>query len=297
MRSRTGNRGLLALTCLSALWMAQCKPRENPPAAGPGVDPARIQGKAEEGPSKGEPSKENRLVLEGKEAYGSCATCHCTTDARIPEDDDWVNLNEETTCVSGADAPRVRESVIAYLRHPETLRPVLVDENFKAEKGRTGEIQVPPAAGSAYLKAERDSIKTGTPPQVRLSWKASEKGKTLNVPVGEYRVINYWGYGRKDNREDERWMTSVTNVDGCTTLIIDADRSEIYTFRGILYGTFSAVRKTDGDGNSVFTLNYWLKDESGNRMTLSRNGKVIFPRWRIMDGDGKEIATGVFGVT
>ena len=42
-------------------------------------------------------SEEAQLLAEGKKAWRPCAKCHCATDPRIKEDENWVKLNEETT--------------------------------------------------------------------------------------------------------------------------------------------------------------------------------------------------------
>jgi hypothetical protein len=252
----------------------QVKPGEEPPAP---EDPEKV-----------------KLVTEGREAFRSCATCHCATDLRIKEDEDWVILNEVTTCIeSGAPAPRLRQSILAYLRHPETLRPVLYDKDTRPEEGTAvGKISVPATAGSAYLKADRETIKKGSPSMVRLYWKTSEKEKTLDTPVGDYNVINYWLYRRTGKEKEERWMVSATNVDGCAALRIAGDVECYFSLDPTLYGTFTAEKKGEG-----YTLTFTLADISGNRMTLSKNGRVIDPRYRIVDAEGKTRAEGVLGNT
>lgn len=233
------------------------------------------------------------LVAEGKVAWRSCAACHCATDPRIPEDADWVLMNETTTCIaSGAPAPRLRSAIIAYLEHEETLRPLLVTEDFEAPDGmETGAVAVPQTAGSAYLKANRESIRKGSPPMVRLVWSGTETGGTLLAPAGEYVVINYWLY-RPRAEGKERWMATVTNVDGCATLVVTPGTESIFFLDPVVYGSFSAEKTESG-----FLLAFHLSDIGANRLTLSRNGQVVFPRYRIRGPAGDPVAEGVFEVT
>jgi hypothetical protein len=97
-----GNRlnGSLAAAALAlAAVFPACGGKASTPAPAPGTG----GGGTAEAP-KAQPSdppkslsESDRLVLKGKEDWASCGTCHCTTDRRIPEDEDWVNMNEETT--------------------------------------------------------------------------------------------------------------------------------------------------------------------------------------------------------
>ena len=292
---------ILLLLCLVVATVAiGCKPAEGP--AGPentGAKPtagekagekAPAGGTAEANPPAPEEVVDEGLIREGKEEFQSCGTCHCATDPRIEEDEDWVTLNGKTTCIAADKPPRVRKAIMAYLRHPGTLRPHLVGENAESAEGKpSGKLTVPATSGSAYLKAERDSIRTGTPPMVRVYWEAGEAEKTLTVPAGEYRVINYWLYRRSGPKNDERWMASVTNVDGCTTLAVSEEVEGYFATEGVVYGMFTAQANAEGA-----TLTFTLFDENDNRLTLSKNGKVVYPSYRILDAEGKERAGGLF---
>ena len=127
----------------------------------------------------------------GQDLWRSCSSCHCVPDPRIAEDEDWLKLNETTTCISGeSDTPEARKALIDYLHAEQTIRPLLIDERQGAPAGMAcGKVRVPSTAGSAYLKAERKSVRDGSPPKIRLRWKESEKGTTLQVPAGEYRLV------------------------------------------------------------------------------------------------------------
>jgi hypothetical protein len=289
------------LSCLAlTLAAGGCKPKQAgapdpvpaPEAKAEEKAPSPKPADAEKPESPTAPPPPDPIVLEGKEAFRSCADCHCTTDPDIAEDEDWIRLNEKTTCISGENTERTREAIIAYLRHEGTLRPLLVDEKRgPGKKKAVGEITLPATAGSAYLKAERDSVRTGTPLMVRLAWPASPEGKTLAVPAGEYRVINYWLYRKGEG--GGRWMATVTNVDGCAWLTLAADRAEVFSSEAVLFGRFLVERTEAG----VFSFTFTLFDENENRMTLSKNGRIVHPEFRIVDAAGKEVARGAFGNT
>ncbi|MHC4779244.1 MAG: hypothetical protein ACYTFG_11775 [Planctomycetota bacterium] len=250
--------------------------------------------KKEPAPAKPDPVEREHLelVADGKEEFRSCGTCHCATDPEIAEDEDWVILNETTTCIpAGERSPHVRKAIMAYLRHPETLRPRLMRGDKPESEEDCGDVELTAVAGSAYLKAERESVREGTPVMIRLHWEESEKGRTVKVPLGEYRIINYWLYRTTDDGR-QRWMATSTNVDGCANLVVSADMAERFAPEGIPYGTFSAEKIETG-----FSFTFTITDENGNRMTLSKNGAVIYPEFRILDGEGKEIHRQIFGNT
>ena len=234
-----------------------------------------------------------QILAEGKTAWRSCAKCHCATDLRIPEDEDWVVLNEETTCIeAGKPAPRLRKSIMAYLRHPDTLRPVLVTPDFKnAEGWKSGKILVPAIGGSAYLRADRASIKAGSPAMVRLYWGETREEKSLIAPAGRYKMINFWLYRNRGKQEEKRWTVTGTNVDGCTELSIDPQTEDTLDLDAVLYGDFLA--RLEG---GKYALSFSIHDIAGNRMTLSRNGRVVMPGYRILDDGGKTVAEGRFAV-
>jgi hypothetical protein len=106
-----------------------------------------------------------------------------------------------------------------------TIRPLLIDEKHEAPAGATcGKIRLPSTAGSAYLKAERKSVRKGSPPKIRLRWRDSEKGRTVALPVGEYRVISYCFY--RTDKQGRQWAAAGSSAEGCTELTISRDDSE-----------------------------------------------------------------------
>lgn len=282
---------LLLLAGFAPLIWSGCGGKQASPASGPPASPQDQPATDKTGTGPAADTIDPALLAQGRKAWRACATCHCATEPAIAQDRDWEALNEETTCIEGGDpAPRLRKAIIGYLHDPETLRPVYVDAAYKPKEGRpTGKILAPPTSGSAYLKATRDSVKSGSPSMVRLYWKESESEKSLTTPTGDYVVINYWLY--RNRGENDRWMVSATNVDGCSAILIEPDSEAYMNLDAVLYGEYSATEK---DG--IFTLSFSLHDMGGNRLTLSKNGRVVMPRYRILDGTGKKVVEGVFEV-
>ena len=160
-------------------------------------------------------------TAEGQKLWRSCAACHCVPDLRIAEDEDWLKLNETTTCITGKDdTPKIRKSLIGYLRAKKTLRPVLIDEEHP---GAGGEIRLPATPGSAYLKAERASVREGAPARIRLRWRTA---RTLKLPAGSYRVISYSFY--RKGPKGCRWVISGSSADGCASLDIHPKRAATF---------------------------------------------------------------------
>ena len=181
---------------------------------------------------------------------------------------------------------------MAYLRHPDTLRPIFVDKDYKpGEDMKTGKVTVPAIGGSAYLKAERSSIKKGSPSMVRLYWGETEEEKSMAAPAGEYSVINYWFYRREEKGGKDRWMITGTNVNGCTTLNVNPDDEELMDVDCVIYSAFKAKRNDE-----MVSFSLTLQDLGGSRVTLSKNGNVVMPGYRILDGEGKTVAEGLFSV-
>jgi hypothetical protein len=227
----------------------------------------------------------------GQALWRSCSTCHCVPDPRIPEDADWLKLNETTTCISGEnDTPEARRALIAYLRAEGTLRPLLIDERNAAPKGPTcGKIRLPSTAGSAYLRTSRKSIRE-CPPKIRLRWGDSEKGALLALPVGEYRVVSYAFY-RKDE-QGRRWAAAGSSAEGCADLVIKVDAEAALDLRPEIQAHLSAEASDDGH-----VLGFFMTNRHDQRMSLARDGKLVNPGWLITDAEGKRIDAGDFEVT
>ena len=228
---------------------------------------------------------------DGQALWRSCSSCHCVPDLRIPEDQAWLELNETTTCISGEhDTPEARGALIAYLRSAETIRPLLIDEQHEAPAGAVcGDIRTPATAGSAYLKAERESVRAGSPPKIRLRWKDTEEGTTLALPRGEYRVISYSLY-RSDARG--RWTASGSSAEGCVELTIHPEKEATFDLLPEIQAHLSC--EADGSG---FVLGFFMTNRHGQRMSLSRDGKLVNPGWVVTDRDGARIDAGDFEVT
>ena len=226
------------------------------------------------------------LYREGKKAFRACAACHSVTEPGLKEDEDWLKLNQVTACINAGEmTDRMRKALDVFFKSPKTRRPLLVDENYKPREGRTcGRIRVPATSGSAYLKADRESIREGGPPKVRLYWKASEKGKTLTVPAGRYRVITYRFYRHSKKNEDELWTLSVTDTNGCAALHITGDGEARFDLKPEMRCKLSA-RNIRGGVN----ISLAMRNETNSILTLSRDGEMCIPRYVVIDSGGKEL--------
>ena len=229
---------------------------------------------------------------DGQALWRSCSSCHCVPDLRIPEDADWLKLNESTTCISGeSDTPEHRRALIAYLKDEKTIRPLLIDEEHAPPAtAQLGTIRVPATAGSAYLKAERDSVRSGSPPKIRLHWDASEKGKTLRVPEGDYRVVSY-GFARVDGK-GRRWLATGSSAEGCLDVTIRRGETEEFDLRPGIQAHLSCEEDEFG-----FVLKFHMTNRGDRRMSISRDGALVNPSWVITDTEGKRIDAGDFEVT
>lgn len=239
----------------------------------------------------GDDDEEQQLYREGKKAFRGCAACHCVNDPTLAEDEDWLKLNRVTRCIdAGDETPRMRKVLDVYFRSPKTLRPLLVDENYTPREGLAcGKIEVPPTAGSAYLKAERKSIRKGTPPKVRLYWKASDDGRTLTVPAGKYRVITYRYYRTAPAKKDELWTLSVTDINGCAEFDVAAGATMPFGFEPAMRGDLSAEESDDGLHFSLA-----LRNETESTLTLSRDGNMCLPEFVVVDPTGTEVFRNTF---
>ena len=229
---------------------------------------------------------------DGQDLWRSCSACHCVPDPRVPEDEDWLKLNETTTCISGErDTPEARKALIGYLRSKETIRPLLIDEQHEPPAGMTcGKIRVPATAGSAYLKAERKSVREGSPPKIRLRWRDSEKGTTLAVPSGEFRVISYGFY--RLGKKGRQWTASGTSAEGCTQLIISNEKDAAFDLLPEIQAHLSCEEGEDGH-----VLGFFMTNRNDKRMSLSCEGKLVNPKWVITGADGERVDAGDFEVT
>ena len=228
---------------------------------------------------------------DGQSLWRSCSSCHCVPDPRIPQDEAWLQLNKTTTCISGEnDTPEARRALISYLRSKDTIRPLLISEKHGAPAGvACGRIRLPSTAGSAYLKAERKSVRAGSPPKIRLHWPSSKKGTTLSLPEGEYRVVSYCFY-----RKDERgcWVASGSSAEGCTELAIRRDKEAELDVLPEIRAHLSSESDELG-----FVFGFFMTNRHGQRMSLAREGKLVDPTWVVTDAKGERIDDGDFEVT
>lgn len=232
-----------------------------------------------------------QLYKEGKKAFRSCAACHFVNDPTLKEDEDWLLLNNVTACISAGDiTPRIRKALDVYFRGDKTRRPLLVDENYKPREGRIcGKLKVPPTSGTAFLKTERESIRKGAPPKIRLYWKASKEGKTLDVPAGKYRVIGYRFFRTSEDDSRELWTLSITDINGCVDLEIEEGVVEGFDFAPEMRGTISSEETEVGIKFSLA-----MRNETDSTLTLSKDGGMCLPRFIVEDSTGKKLYENVF---
>ncbi len=232
-----------------------------------------------------------QLYKEGKKAFRNCAACHFVNDPGLKEDEDWLQLNNVTACISAGDiTPRIRKALDVYFRADKTRRPLLVDESFKPSEDQTcGKLKVPATSGTAFLKTERESIRQGAPPKIRLYWKASDKGKTLTVPAGKYRVIGYRYFKTSKDNPKELWTLSVTEINGCANLEVAEGAIESFDLVPEMKGTLSAEKTEDGIKFSLA-----IRNETESTLTLSKDGGMCLPRFIVEESSKKKVYENVF---
>jgi len=232
-----------------------------------------------------------QLYKEGKKAFRNCAACHFVNDPTVKEDEDWLQLNNVTACINAGDiTPRVRKALDIFFRADKTRRPLLVDENFKPKEGQAcGKLKVPATSGTAFLRTERESIRKGAPPKIRLYWKASEKGQTLTIPAGKYRVIGYRYFRTTKETSKGLWTLSVTEINGCADLEVIENAIESFDLVPEMQGTLSSENTDDGIKFSLA-----IRNETDSTLTLSKDGGMCLPRFVVEDGSGKKIYENVF---
>lgn len=222
----------------------------------------------------------------GQDIWRSCSSCHCVPDLRIAEDEDWLKLNETTTCIAGdRDTPENRKALIGYLRAKKTLRPVLIDEKHPAKAG--GVIRLPATPGSAYLKADRASVRKGSPSRIRLRWSTARE---LKLPAGSYRAISYSLY-RKD-KLGRRWVISGSSAQGCATLVIDPKRAATFDLLPEIRAKLSCKPVEE---RTLFGFS--MTNRRGVRVSLARDGVLVNPVWIVRDERMKIVDRGDFEVS
>ncbi len=223
----------------------------------------------------------------GKRAWNSCAKCHCATDPRLPRDADWVRLNEHTACIEeGRPAPTIRAAIASHLGDARTLRPLLVGHDPMPTDTPTGDLVVPSSAGSLHLAAVRTAGRKTGPGRVRVAWSRADDEQVIAAPAGVYRVVNYWHYRDVDGG---RWMLSGTNVEGATTLLIDAGAEAVFGIEPVVHVRLDATRDADG-----CRIQLAFDDGAGTRVSVSQDGRLVIPRFRIRAADGRVVDEGPF---
>ncbi|MFT5735275.1 MAG: hypothetical protein ACI8WY_003962 [Planctomycetota bacterium] len=234
--------------------------------------------------------------------WAYCAKCHATPDARVQHDARWIGLNEATTCLTGEAAePANRERLMAFLKAGVAPVAPLVQksdqEDAAVAAGTHGLIRVPSTSGSAFLrKRPADSAAAGQtvdsePTEtLRLFWEAADEGSTLAIPVGAYELVGYCFY-----REDDlgrKWTAAATVQEGTSPDAIDVASSKPLHLP-IAPTMFHDLNAT-ADGPKL-DIKFQMRNEAGDRMTLTRDGDLVKPSWLIYDEAGAaELASGRF---
>lgn len=232
-----------------------------------------------------------QLYNEGRKAFRGCAACHFVNEPTMQEDEHWLLLNNVTGCIqAGDETPRVRKALDVYLRAEKTRRPLFVDENYVPREGRVcGKLKVPATSGTAFLKTERESIRSGAPPKVRLYWKATSAGQTLTVPAGKYRIIGYRFFRTVEDNREALWTLSVTDINGCADIEVTEGGVASLDFLPEMRGTLSAESTEEGIKFSLA-----IRNEKDSTLTLSKDGNMCLPRFVIEDPAGKKVFDDVF---
>ncbi|MFT7170391.1 MAG: hypothetical protein ACI80K_003539, partial [Paracoccaceae bacterium] len=160
-----------------------------------------------------------------------------------------------------------------------------------------GLIRVPSTSGSAFLrKRPADSAAAGQtvdsePTEtLRLFWEAADEGSTLAIPVGAYELVGYCFY-----REDDlgrKWTAAATVQEGTSPDAIDVASSKPLHLP-IAPTMFHDLNAT-ADGPKL-DIKFQMRNEAGDRMTLTRDGDLVKPSWLIYDEAGAaELASGRF---
>lgn len=217
--------------------------------------------------------------------WDSCAACHAAPDHRVQHDARWIGLNRTTTCLTDeAATDENRTRLIAWLAEGKAPRPRLVRPRDAAGAG-TGRVRVPATSGSAFLRRTDGE----RPETLRLFWDASEDGSFLSVPGGEYDLVGYCFY-----REDDagvQWTASATVQEGQEPdpLVVKAAGTSALAIRPVLYHDLSATA-----GGTDLDISFQMRNEAGDRMTLTRAAKLVEPEWVATAEDGSALASGRF---
>ena len=232
--------------------------------------------------------------------WASCAVCHATPDARVEHDARWIGLNEATTCLTGeASKPANRRRLITFLQSGTAPVSTLVRTGDAGEIAAVpathGVVQVPAASGSAFLRKKRpadsDSPKAAGPNEtLRLFWDATDKGSTLVIPSGSYELVGYCFY--RAGEEGARWTASATVQDGTRPDSLDVTHSAPVN----LPITPTVFHDLDATATGPkLAIKFQMRNEAGDRMTLTRDGNLVEPSWVIYDESGSDqLASGRF---
>lgn len=220
-----------------------------------------------------------------QQTWASCAACHAAPDARVEHDARWIGLNRTTACLTGeAATPENRTRLIAFLEDGLAPRPKLYRSSREERKEGQGLVQVPSAPGSAFLR-RTDGTNKGT---VRIVWDSAKELNQVALPMGDYELVGYCFYSSEKGVE---WTASATVQEGQApdTIEVRAAKATSLPVKPSVYHDLSVA----ADGPEL-SIRFQLRNEAGDRMTLTRNGALVEPTWAASSADGKEIASGRF---
>ncbi len=233
-----------------------------------------------------EPAKPNDFTAA---TWAECAACHAAPDRRVRHDARWIGLNRTTACLTGEAATDVnRKRLISFLQEGMGTQPLLIQGSTTAAQegdGEVGTVQVPANSGSAFVRR----IKGGAKETLRLFWEESERGGVLAVPAGEYELIGYCLYRSEEGIE---WTASATIQEGTK-----ADRFKVAS-NGAVKLPFGEAMYHDlqvtAEGPKL-QIQFQMRNEAGDRMTLTRGGDLVEPTWVAYDeGRAHQLASGPF---
>ncbi len=220
-----------------------------------------------------------------EKTWASCAACHAAPDARVEHDARWIGLNRTTACLTGkAATPANRTRLMAYLKGGSAPTPPLVRASDPATTETHGFVGVPATSGSAYMRR----IDTETKETMRLFWDSSKEGSRLALPHGKYELISYCFYRVEG---DVAWTAAATVQEGQKpdAIAVAAASGAALPITPTIYHDLSAT----ADGPKL-SISFQLRNEAGDRMTLTRNGDLVAPTWIASAAEGTELATGGF---
>jgi hypothetical protein len=235
--------------------------------------------------------------------WQGCAQCHVAPDTSVEHDARWIGLNRATTCLTGdAATPENRARMIAFLRDglaplPPLYRALSRDGDGVAAPDSSGWVSLPATEGSAYLRTvpaeptPEDASGDGEATTfLRVVWSRTETGSHVALPRGEYEIIGYSFYREGDG--GTRWTASATVQKGQAPDRIEVDSSKAVALP--IEPTVLPDLQAVAEGEDL-DIQFQLRNVAGDRMTLTRDGELVEPRWVAFAPErSRQLASGRF---